>query len=78
MPQLHLYVPDELAERIQHEAQAAHVSVSRYLSELVSRTVVLDWPDGFFDEVVGGWQGEMLTRSPQGVVERREPLELEP
>ena len=36
MPQLHFYVPDEVADRIRQEAQAAQKSVSRYVADLVS------------------------------------------
>jgi hypothetical protein len=75
MPQLHLYIPDELAERIQRQAQSANLSVSRYLAELVQREVVTDWPEGYFEEVVGGWQGGALERPPQGMLEQRELLE---
>lgn len=76
MPQLHLYIPDDLAERIQNEAQAAKVSVSRYLAELVRREMTPDWPEGYFEEVIGGWQGEPLLRLPQGEFEQREALEV--
>lgn len=74
MPQLHLYIPDDLAERIQNEAQAANVSVSRYLAELVRREMTPEWPEGYFEEVIGGWQGEPLLRAPQGEFEEREAL----
>jgi hypothetical protein len=47
----------ELAERIQQEAKAAVMSVSRYLANLVKREIVTDWPEGYFEEVVGGWRG---------------------
>lgn len=75
MPQLHLYIPDDLAERIHREAQSADMSISRYLAELVQREMSPEWPEGYFEHVVGGWQGEPLERSPQGVLEQREPLE---
>ncbi len=75
MPQLNLYVNDELAERIRHKADAADMSVSRYLAELIRREVSAGWPDGFFEEVIGGWQGEPLERAPQGVIEDRVHLE---
>jgi hypothetical protein len=32
------------------------------------------WPPGFFEQVVGGWQGEMLMRPDQGEYEVREEL----
>lgn len=75
MPQLHFYVPNELAERIHQEAQAAQMSVSRYLAELVKREMAPNWPEGFFDDVVGGWQGKPLQRPSQGDYERRAVLE---
>jgi hypothetical protein len=76
MPQLNLYVTDELAERIRHAADEADLSVSRYLAEVVRRALETEWPEGFFEEVVGGWQGEPLTRAPQGEYEDREPLAM--
>ncbi|HKZ84631.1 MAG TPA: hypothetical protein VJ793_13330 [Anaerolineae bacterium] len=33
------------------------------------------WPDGFFEEVAGGWQGAQLVREDQGEYEIREELE---
>ena len=71
MPQLHFYIPQDLADRIQHEAQAAQKSVSSYLAELVKREMAPTWPEGFFEDVVGGWQGEELQRPPQGEYEQR-------
>lgn len=76
MPQLNLYVNDELAERIRHAASEADLSVSRYLAEVVRRAVETEWPDNFFEEVIGGWQGEPLIRAAQGEYEEREPLAL--
>ena len=72
MPQLHLYVPEKTAARIRENAEKKGLSVSRYLSEVVRREIEEDWPEGFFEEVVGGWKGEPLTRPPQGEFEARE------
>lgn len=74
MPQLHFYIPQDLAERIQQEAQAAKKSVSSYLAELVKREMAPTWPDGFFEDVVSGWLGEDLQRPPQGEYEQRTAL----
>ncbi len=38
------------------------MSVSSYLAELVQGEIADDWPAEFFTDVVGGWQGEPLTR----------------
>lgn len=78
MSQLHFYIPDDLEEIIRREAQAANMSISRYLAEVVKREVTADWPEGFFEEVVGGWQGEPLARPLQGKFERREILAPNP
>ena len=52
-------------------------SISRYLAELGQRDVVVtDWPEGFFEEIVGGWQGEPLRRPSQDEFESRDTLEL--
>ncbi|MBT4504525.1 MAG: ribbon-helix-helix protein, CopG family [Gemmatimonadetes bacterium] len=72
MPQLHLYVPDDLAEEIRQRAESRGVSVSRLLSDLVRREVGCGWPEGFFERVVGGWQGEAPQRPSQGAFEERE------
>lgn len=76
MPQLHLYVDDELAEHIHRAAGETGLSVSRYLAEVIRREVVTEWPDDFFEAVIGGWVGEPLERTPQGEAELREPFAL--
>ncbi len=74
MPQLHLYVPKDVADEVARQAAARGLSVSRYLAELLRSEVKVGWPDGYFDAVVGGWRGRRLTRSPQGELESRESL----
>ena len=74
MPQLHLYVPDDLASEISRRAEARGLSVSRFLAEVVRREVVTGWPEGFFEEVLGGWKGEPLERAPQLEYEQRARL----
>ncbi|MFQ5436401.1 MAG: hypothetical protein ACE5FD_16170 [Anaerolineae bacterium] len=72
MPQLHLYVPEKIARKVRQKAQQSGLSASRYLAELVKRDVAIGWPESFFIEVVGGWQGEPLTRPSQGEFDLRE------
>ena len=74
MPQLHLYLPKELAEEITERARERGTSVSRVLVEIVTRELRPGWPNGFFQEVVGGWVGEPLPRPPQPPIEEREHL----
>lgn len=72
MPQLHLYVSDDLAREITRRAEAKGESVSRYLAEVVRRDLTPKWPPGWFDTVVGGWQGEPLRREPEGDADVRD------
>ena len=74
MPQLHLYVPKDVADEVARQAAARGISVSRYLAELLRTEVKGGWPDDFFDAVVGGWRGKRLTRPRQGELETRERL----
>ena len=74
MPQLHIYVPDNVASVVRERARARGMTVSGFLAALVVREVASDWPDGYFDEVVGGWEGPPLRRPAQGRFEKREKL----
>ena len=74
MPQLHCYVPEPLARRVQERAAAEGLSTSRYLAELIRREVGNGWPEGYFEQVVGSWQGEELVRPEQWPLETRDPF----
>jgi hypothetical protein len=65
MPRLHLDVSDEVAEAAKSRAKAVGKSLSSYLADLVINDVAGAWPEGFFEEVVGGWKGEPLRRPRQ-------------
>ena len=74
MLQLHLYVPDATADLLKRKAERRGLSLSRYLAEVVGREVDGDaWPEGFFEDVLGSWEGE-LWRPLQGSYEEREDL----
>jgi hypothetical protein len=68
----HLYVPDDVAAMAKSRANAAGKSLSAYFSDLIVKDAAGDWPEGFFEEIVGGWKGEPLRRPRQGRAERRE------
>ena len=72
--QMHLYVTDAIAEAVKKKADALGLSVSRFLADLVRREVGGSWPEGYFESVIGGWQGQPIERPPQGILEAREPL----
>jgi hypothetical protein len=74
MPQWHLYVPDDVAEIAKSRAKTAGKSLSAYLADLIVGDAAGAWPEGFFEEVVGGWKGEPLRRPMQGRADRRERL----
>ena len=76
MTQLHCYVPNDIAEKVQLRAAEAGLSMSRYLAELVKRDADVNtgWPEGYFD-IFGKWEGELFERPPQLPMEQR--LELE-
>lgn len=68
MPRLNFHVPEDIAEAAKRKAKAAGKSLSSYIADLVMHDVGGEWPEGFFEEVVGGWKGEPLERTDQGAV----------
>jgi hypothetical protein len=48
--------------------------VSEYLAKLIERDVAEGWPEGYFEKVIGSWQGD-LERPEQIDNEQRESLE---
>ncbi len=75
MPQMHLYVPKEIAEEVRRRATKSGQTISQYLAAVVRGAVADSWPDAYFDQVVGGWQGSPLERPPQPSLEDRESLD---
>ncbi len=74
MAQLHFYIPDSVADTVKIKAEHAHLSVSKYLAELVKREVANQWPENYFDKF-GQWEGEPLQRPTQETMEQRETLD---
>ena len=70
MPQLHLYVPEDIALKVQQQAKERNLSVSRYLADVIKREVGEGWPEGYFERVCGKWEGDV----PE--IAREEPEEL--
>jgi hypothetical protein len=77
MAQLHFYVPDDVEKLVRKQAENAHLPLSRYLAELVKREAKQHskWPDDYFDQVFGRWEGEPLQREPEGRFEQRPAFE---
>jgi hypothetical protein len=51
--------------------------LSRYLAALVRERArePEQWPEDYFEQVFGRWEGEPLRREPQGDYERRNDLD---
>jgi len=75
MPQLHFYVPDDVAEMIKRRAAQANQPVSRYVAELVKRDAGQGWPEGYFESLSRGAGGAALTHEPPGLPEERLQIE---
>ena len=71
MAQLHFYVPDKFATEIRKRAEQAHLSVSRYLVDIISHEIGTEWPENYFSGICGGWHGDTLKREPEGELETR-------
>lgn len=65
MPQLNLYVNDELLEKIQSAARMADTSISKWVRNRLVGAMADTWPEGYFD-VFGSLAGVDLARPEQG------------
>jgi hypothetical protein len=59
MPQLNFYVPEEVAEKVKIVAAREGKPISKYLADLVKRELSPGWPEGYFEHVLGSWQGPL-------------------
>jgi len=76
MAQLHLYLPDDVAEEVKQRAKSRGLTVSAYLAEMVRSQMTDQWPKDFFSKVVGGWVGKPLERPEQPPYEQREDIDV--
>lgn len=75
MPQLHFYVPEDVAQQIKARAAQAKLPVSRYVADLVKRDVGQGWPEDYFERISGAAEGATIRNEPSGLPEERLPLE---
>ena len=80
MAQLAIYIDDQLAERLNKAVKASGKSKSKWVAEVIRKSLQDQWPDGFFD-LAGSWEDdaepdEILERIRKGIEisERREKL----
>jgi hypothetical protein len=55
VPQLHLYVSDDVATALRERARERGTSLSRLLAEIVTRDARRAWPEGWLERVAGAW-----------------------
>jgi hypothetical protein len=72
MAQLHLYVPDDVAERLRAQAEHQGLSLSKYLAELVTKAVDKGWPAGYFERLAGAWADERFDEPEELPYDRRD------
>jgi len=72
--ELHFQVPDNVAVELSRRADKQGMTVPKLLAEMVQKELGSGWPEGFFEKVVGSWQGEPLERPPQLPFEERDKL----
>ncbi len=56
------------------DAELEVILVVQPLGQPAPNAPVPGWMPGFFQDIVGGWQGEPLVREPQGTYETRNEL----
>ena len=73
MRRFYFYVPKGRTKQIREEARAKNL-IAKYMAEAVQRETHPGWPEGYFERVVGKWQGEPLERPEQPPFETRDLL----
>jgi len=74
MPQVHTYIPEDLAKRLQEDARASGISTSQMIAHLIRREYGSDWPKGYLERFFGTKTSEPLDRPEQGEYEVREEM----
>ena len=74
MTQINIDLPAEVVNDIRQRAEGKGITIARYVTDHIHREASHTWPEGFFKEVAGCWQGSSLIRPPQGEVEPRKAM----
>lgn len=72
MPQLNLYVSEDLASRLKRDARRAGLPLSRYVVSLLSAGRKSAWPAGYFEKSCGFLREDF----PEPVDRLPEPVEI--
>jgi hypothetical protein len=57
MPQLAIYVDDNLSKKLNKAIRASGQSRSKWVADLIKSKLEDEWPEGFF-ELASSWEGE--------------------
>ena len=57
MPQLAIYVDDNLSKKLNKVIRASGQSRSKWVTDLIKSKLEDEWPESFF-ELAGSWEGE--------------------
>ena len=57
MPQLAIYIDDDLSKKLNKATKASGKSRSKWVADLIKAKLEDEWPQGFL-ELAGSWQGE--------------------
>lgn len=81
MTQMTIEIEEPIYVALQQEAQQRgeaveivvrkYLSIAKLLAQEIGKPHNEQWPEGFFEQTAGCWQGEPLVRAPQGEFETR-------
>ena len=54
MPQLHFYLPEDVAKQVRENAEQLGQSTSSYVASIVKEKIQLGWPEGYFESFGSG------------------------
>jgi len=63
MPQVSLYIDQDALEIARRNARIENVSLSKYVSQVLSRSLDSGWPDGYWD-LFGSVDDDSFVRPP--------------
>ena len=66
MAQMAIYIDDQLAERLEKAVKASGKSKSKWVSEVIKRSLQDEWPEGFF-KLAGKWEDDV---GPEEILDR--------
>ncbi|MEE4362881.1 MAG: hypothetical protein V2J08_03055 [Desulfotignum sp.] len=77
MGQVTIYLDNEIENKMKHAARANHVSVSKWVADIIRKKVSTEWPQDIVD-LAGSWKNDFPElpeiRSTEGKDAEREAL----